>query len=81
VTTDERIASFLAERLGLVPEFISDVRMEASESLSWSEITHESFGCFVKFTYDGEERNDYWDEDDAVKFLNTVWASNRENTS
>lgn len=77
MTTDERIAVFLAERAKLDdPSLIRDVRMEASEGRVWSEITMESFGCFVKFRYGDEEKTDYWDEEDAVKFLNVVWDSN-----
>ena len=80
MTTDERIAAFLAERGNLDPSLISDVRMEASEGRAWSEITVESFGCFVKFKYGDEEKTDYWNEEDAVKFLNIVWAAQSQDT-
>ena len=79
MTTDERIAAFLAERKSLAdPSLISDIRMEASEGRAWSEITVDSFGCSVRFKYGTEEMVDWWDEEDAVAFLNRVWAASNQ---
>lgn len=71
-----RVAEWLAREAKLDdPTLIWDVVFEATAGRAWSDITIESFGCFVKFRYGDEGKSVYMDEGDAVRFLNDIWAA------
>lgn len=74
MTFEQTVFAWLGAKEGRDPALYSDLRMEASATHAWSEVTVDEFACEMTFAYDGEQGGyRYMNEAEAVEFLNEVW--------